>query len=265
MSSFPVQVNRLQPKYFDSIYCYHIQEKMSRLILKVQKKKNFFTPDLFDFYNKFLYHFLVWALHFFYLQWPHLTGLYRMNLKDRKTKKPIPLPWRAVTIFIIFIVFSVHSLAIDEYAIKSTIIYKILKFTQWPQPVDKNKPFTISILGKTSPGKEIKMPQDETIDKRRIVVRKIRHLSEIGTSDVLFITANEAHRIDAILDYIRDKPILTVGDTPGFGQKGVIINLYVYQNSVRFEINYKASKKASLEIHSQLFTTGRVVKTDESF
>ncbi len=220
---------------------------------------------MFDFYNKFLYYLLVWALQFFFLQWPHLNGSYRMNFKDRKTKKPIPLPWPAVAIFIIFIAFSVHSLAIDEYAIKSNIIYQICKFTQWPQPVDKNKPFTISILGKTSPGNEIKMPQDETIDKRRIVVRKIKHLSEIGTSDVLFITSNEAYRIDTILDYIGDKPILTVGDTRGFCQKGVIINLYIYQNSVGFEINFGASKKASLQMHSQLFATGRLVKTNKSF
>jgi hypothetical protein len=188
-----------------------------------------------------------------------------MNLKDRKTKEPIPLPWRVITIFIILTAFSVNSLAIDEYAIKSTILYRICKFTQWPQPTDKNKPFTISILGKTSRGEEIKMPQDGNIDKRRIVVRKIRHLSEIGSSEVLFITSDEADRIDTILDYIGDKPVLTVGDTRGFGQKGVIINLYIHQNSVGFEINYEASKKASLQMHSQLFAIGRVVKTKESF
>ena len=183
-----------------------------------------------------------------------------MNLRKRK-KKSIPLPLLAVIIFITFTAFSVNSLAIDEYAIKSTIIYKILKFTQWPQPANENKPFTISILGKTEPGKDIKIPWDGTVDKRRIVVRKIRDLSEINDSEVLFITSSEAYRIDAILDYIGHKPILTVGDTTGFGQKGVIINLYIHKNSVKFEINHEASKKASLQMHSQLYVIGRVVKT----
>lgn len=178
-------------------------------------------------------------------------------------KKPIPLPLRLVTIFIIYTGFSVNSLAIDEYAIKSTIIYRICKFTQWPQPADKDKPFTISILGETTAGKEIKIPWD-TIDKRRIVIRKIRNLSEINHSEVLFITSSENYRIDAILDYIGNKPVLTVGDTRGFAQKGVIINLYIHKNSVRFEINYEASKKASLQMHSQLFAIGRVVKTKKS-
>jgi hypothetical protein len=176
-------------------------------------------------------------------------------------KKSIPLPLLLVAIFINYTAFSVNSLAIDEYAIKSTIIYKILKFTQWPQPANKNKPFIISILGKTTPGKEIKIPWDETIDKRRIVIQKIKHLSEIEGSEVLFITSSEAYRIDAVLDYVGNKPVLTVGDTRGFAQKGVIINLYIHRNSVKFEINYEASKKASLKMHSQLCVIGRVVKT----
>jgi hypothetical protein len=186
-----------------------------------------------------------------------------MNLKKRKMKKPIPLPLLLVTIFIIYTGFSVNSLAIDEYAIKSTIIYKILKFTQWPQPSNKNIHFTISILGETTPGKEIKIPW-ETIDKRRIVIRKIRNLSEINDSEVLFITSAEAYRIDAILDYIGNKPVLTMGDTRGFAQKGVIINFYIHKNSVKFEINHEASKKASLQMHSQLYVIGRVVKTKKS-
>lgn len=188
-----------------------------------------------------------------------------MNLKDRKKKKSILLSWRTVTIFTILAAFSLNGLAIDEYAIKSTIIYRICKFTQWPRPANKNKPFIISILGKTLPGEEIRMPGNGTIDKRKIVVQKICHLSEIDSSDVLFITSSEADRIDAVLDYIGNKPVLTVGDTRGFGQKGVIINLYIHQNSVRFEINYEASKKASLQMHSQLFAIGRVVKTKKSF
>jgi hypothetical protein len=186
-----------------------------------------------------------------------------MNLKKRKMNS-IPLPLHVVIIFIIYTAFSVNSLAIDEYAIKSTIIYRICKFTQWPHPSDKDKPFTISILGNTTPGKEIKIPWDEMIDKRRIVIRKIRHFSEINDSEVLFITSAEAYRIDAALDYIGNKPVLTMGDTMGFAQKGVIINLYIHKNSVGFEINYEASKKASLQMHSQLFAIGRVVKTKKS-
>ena len=149
----------------------------------------------------------------------------------------------------------------DEYDVKSSFLYLICKFTRWPRSPDPKKPFIISILGRTVAGKEIKIPKDKTIDKRKILIRKIKHLQEIDGSDVLFITSSEAYRLDEILDYTGNKPVLTVGDTRGFAQQGVIINFFIYMDTVRFEINYEASKKASLQMHSQLFAIGRVVKT----
>jgi hypothetical protein len=148
-----------------------------------------------------------------------------------------------------------------EYQVKSTFIYKICKFTQWPEPQDADSPFIISVLGKLPPGEKIRLPPDITIHKRNVVIRRIRRLSEVKDSAVLFIASSETHRIDTILDTVGSKPILTVGDTKGFGQKGVIINLYIEEKAVGFEINHEASKKASLQMHSQLFTTGKVVKT----
>jgi hypothetical protein len=149
----------------------------------------------------------------------------------------------------------------DEYEVKSRLLYLICKFTQWPQPPHAKKSFIISIIGRIALGKEIKIPGNQTLDKRKIVIRKIKYLDEIEDSDVLFITPSENEHLDEILDYTGNKPILTVGDSRGFAQKGVIINFYIYMDRVKFEINYEASKKASLQMHSQLFAIGRVVKT----
>lgn len=179
----------------------------------------------------------------------------------KKTKTLILLALFLIIMPIFDTNINVSGQTMDEYAVKSGFLYRICKFTQWPQPANPGKPFIISILGKTTPGKEIKIPEAETIDKRKIVIRKIRRLSEINDSEVLFITSSEAHRLDTILDYTGNKPILTVGDTKGFAQKGVIINFYIQNRGVRFEINYEASKKALLQMHSQLFTIGKVVKT----
>lgn len=148
-----------------------------------------------------------------------------------------------------------------EYEVKSTLIFKICKFTQWPEPQDAHSPFIISVLGKLPSGEKIKLLPGLTIHKRKIIIRRVRRLSEVKDSAVLFIAPSEAHRIDTILDTVGSKPILTVGDTKGFGQKGVIINLYIEEDAVGFEINHEASKKASLQMHSQLFTTGKVVRT----
>lgn len=149
---------------------------------------------------------------------------------------------------------------IKEYEIKSVYLFKICKFTRWSRPLKPNTPFIISVLGQTSPGSEIKIPRDKRIQNKKIIIKKIKKLADIGNSHVLFIATSEAHRINTILSYINGKDILTIGDTKGFAQKGVIINFYVEKNRVKFEINRSAAKKSPIKLHSQLFAIATVVE-----
>ncbi|MCP5052420.1 MAG: YfiR family protein, partial [bacterium] len=93
--------------------------------------------------------------------------------------------------------------------------------------------------------------------------KSIKHLDEIGGSQVLFIAPSEARRVVDIIAWVNGKAILTIGDTKEFGAKGVIINFFITkQESMGFEINREASQKARLKIPSQLFAIGKLVKTD---
>lgn len=150
----------------------------------------------------------------------------------------------------------------DEYGVKSTFLYQVCIFTRWPVLPPPDQPFVISIIGTLPRGEQLYFPGDVTIHQRRVILRPIQRLAQIDKSMVLFITSSEAHRIQDILDYTSGKPILTVGDTSGFAQKGVIINFFIRKgNRVGFEINHEASKRASLKMHSQLFTVGKVVNS----
>jgi len=157
-----------------------------------------------------------------------------------------------------------------EYQAKFAVLHSICKFVTWP-PLKPDQPFVISVLGKMSGGGEIYFPQqfDMGGDLHNVKIRNIKRLTEIENSSVLFITASESRRIDDILDYTRGKPILTVGESKGLGQKGVIINFFLKgkgfdQPNIGFEINYEASKEASLQLRSRLHKIGKRVKTRKS-
>lgn len=152
-----------------------------------------------------------------------------------------------------------------EYEVKSLLLYRISKFTRWPRPHDSSRPFVISVLGRLPAGEKIALPENVDIYKRKIVIKNIRKLAEAETTDVLFIAPTEAGQLSAILDYCADKPILTVGDTKGFGQKGVIINFFIRKESVSFEINHDAAKKAAMEINSRLYAIATVIRGGKVF
>ncbi|MGE5339855.1 MAG: YfiR family protein [Candidatus Omnitrophota bacterium] len=149
----------------------------------------------------------------------------------------------------------------EEYRLKSIFILRICKFTQWPSTFEyPNKPFIISVLGNLPAGEEIFFPKGVTLFHKNILVRKIKEVEEINGSDVLFIASSENNRLETILRYIEGRPILTVGDTRGFGARGVCINLFVTpKQSIGYEINPEAYKRSFLKPNSYLFTYGTVV------
>jgi hypothetical protein len=81
-----------------------------------------------------------------------------------------------------------------------------------------------------------------------------------GACDVLVIEASETGSLPRLLDTLVRQPVLTVGDTEGYGQRGVMVNFYLDQSRVRFEINLAAARRAGLRISSQLLKLARIVE-----
>lgn len=160
---------------------------------------------------------------------------------------------------IVTLLFAQEEEVMDEAEIKSGLIYNICKFARWNRSIEPGAPFIISIIGKTSPASEIFVPKEKEILGRRVVVRKISSVDEIGKSFVLFITGSESERLENILSYTEGKNILTIGDTSGFGRRGVCINFYEDKGSVRFEINQAAVRKTSIELHAHIYVIGRLI------
>jgi hypothetical protein len=53
--------------------------------------------------------------------------------------------------------------------------------------------------------------------------------------------------------------VLTIGDTEGYAEQGVMVNFYLEDNMVRIEINIDAARRAGLNISSQLLKLARIV------
>lgn len=165
-----------------------------------------------------------------------------------------------------FYILSSETPTMAEYEAKSIFLYKVCRFTTWPEETtwDPARPLVISVLGSLPPGSQIDIPGRKKIGKRRIEIRRIREFKEIDRSDVLFITSSEAGHIRRILDYVGNKPILTVGDTPGYGHKGVILNIFIKKKTMGFEINPGVLRKTDIRLHSYLFEVGVIVNTNSS-
>lgn len=149
-----------------------------------------------------------------------------------------------------------------EYEVKAVFLYNFVKFVEWPDDKDTRtgRIVNICILGEDPFGNAFDFIQDETIDNRKLAVKRVRTHHHIDDCQVLFISSSEKENITHILRTVKGSNILTVGDTNGFAQKGVIINFYIEQNKVRFEINLDSLRRSGLSVSSKVMHLAKIIQ-----
>ncbi|MBN2010734.1 YfiR family protein [candidate division KSB1 bacterium] len=161
----------------------------------------------------------------------------------------------------------IASAQFSEAEIKAVYIEKLTRFIDWPAEThmaDTIQPFILGVIG------------DHTFDtilnevfsvlkikNKKVEIRYLTNFKNIENCNLLFIAKSEKQSLPEILNYTVGHPILTISDTQGFAEKGVLINFYIAENKMRFEINQAAVKKSQLMFDSMLLNNARIVNRVE--
>ena len=177
----------------------------------------------------------------------------------------------AITCLLFAMALGSHADSLDssdssEYLIKAGFIYNFAKLVQWPTIAftQADSPIVIGILGDDPFGATLdRIVADKKINGRGLVVRRLkwgRDFKDVKDCNILFVSSSEKEHIDSVVEMMRQLPVLTIGDVPGFARRGGIMNFTLEDNKVRFEVNVEAAKHADLTISSRLLTLARIVQ-----
>jgi hypothetical protein len=147
----------------------------------------------------------------------------------------------------------------SEYLIKAGFIYNFAKFVEWPSATfaQPDSPIVIGVLGTDPFGNVLdRIVEDKKIGPRGFAVKRYKWGKDCK---ILFVSASERAHIDEILQSVKGLPILTVGETPGFAERGGVIRFTLEDNRVRFEVNVDAAHRADLNISSRLLTLAKII------
>jgi hypothetical protein len=171
----------------------------------------------------------------------------------------------------------------QEYQLKAAFLYNFLQFVDWPEEklADSNKPITIGIIGNDPFGNAFEPIESKKVKGRAVVIKRFKSFEDLKKSTeknkpeseqetksltkcyLLFICSSEQKNLKEIIDTVKDHSVLTVGEMEGFLESGGIINWFVEEKKIRFEINTAAAERAKLEIRSNLLRLAkRVVEKD---
>ena len=150
---------------------------------------------------------------------------------------------------------------VPDYEVKAYLIVQLARLIDWPAKTfgSVDSPFVICSMGQHPVnGVLTQIAKKQKIHGRNVVTYATSDPENLGDCHVLFVAGGEEKRLDKILGRTGARPVLTVGDTGGFGVRGVLVNFFNTGNKVSFEINVAAVNRSGLIVPAPVLRNDRV-------
>jgi hypothetical protein len=149
-----------------------------------------------------------------------------------------------------------------EYQVKALFLLNFVKYVDWPAETyaHADTPVVIGIVGENNFGDDLrKTVAGKKINGRGIEIRQFSKEDDLSQCQILFISGSEKKRAADIVDSLKTRPVLTVGEIEGFTLHGGMINFVMKEGKVRLQINLDAARVAKLQISSKLLSVADLV------
>jgi hypothetical protein len=147
-----------------------------------------------------------------------------------------------------------------EYHLKAAFLRYVAKFVEWPEGAIPESEVNICILGQIPSFKGLRSINGKVVNDREIKVSKISNYKDAeGQCQLMFVAKTEIEDSQEIIDFYRNKPILTFGDIDDFARKGGGMNFYIMNNRLAIMINPPSMDDAGLKISPRMLRLVTVV------
>jgi YfiR/HmsC-like len=142
----------------------------------------------------------------------------------------------------------------NPYKIKAAFIRNFAHYVTWPEDAftDIRSPWRICILGRDNFGEAL----DETLagrseKGRSFEIHRANALNELPACQIIYIAYDNPAKRRAVLNELKDQPVLTVGDAPDFLREGGIIRFDVGER-VHMSVNLDRAREDALAIQTKM-------------
>jgi len=154
-----------------------------------------------------------------------------------------------------------------EYQVKAVFLFNFAQFVEWPSSafLDPAAPLTICVLGEDPFGQYLdETVRGESVQSHPLAVRRYDRVEETGACHIVFVGRQDQEPLQAILDTLKRRPILTVSDADEFAERGGMIRFVTDRNRIRLRINLDAARAANLILSSKLLRPAQIVSSDKN-
>jgi hypothetical protein len=159
-----------------------------------------------------------------------------------------------------------ESVRIPEYYIKAGFLANFARLVTWPDEFldNSNGIITLCVIDPTVFGEALNGIEGKVVRGKKLEIATYDSSVDFDGIQILFLNTKNSHSRKVLIDKIKGKPILIVGEFPNFAQDEGMINFFSKNNRIRFEINRTRAEQVGLKISSRLLKFGKLVSSAHS-
>jgi len=148
----------------------------------------------------------------------------------------------------------------SEEDVKAGFIANFLQLTEFPRPTSSSV-VSLCLAGQADFSSVKTVMASKVIGNRRVRVDEIPSASSAAYCDAIYI-ARGCPNAAEILQAVRGKSVLTIGDSPDFLRLGGMINFYLEESKVRFEVRLNHVEQEGIRLSSRLLQFARITQPE---
>lgn len=151
-----------------------------------------------------------------------------------------------------------------EHEVKASVLYQMAHLVHWPGALaPSSEPFVIAVAGDDPFGATLeRVLAGKTMRGHPVLVLRFPYPAAMDPAGVhiLFVGGEDDGQQRRTLAAVAGHPVLTVGETKRFAERGGMIGFRVKNDGrVTFDINLRRAEDTRLRISSQLLKLARIV------
>jgi hypothetical protein len=146
-----------------------------------------------------------------------------------------------------------------EAELKAEMVERFTRFIEWNRDTLPPDQLSICVVGDSPLLQPLqKIARSRKVKDRRAKVQVVDPADSVDCQ-IVVIGGDDRKRLSSVVARTEGRAILTIADAPGAAAAGAIINFYLDQRHVRFEINTRAARDSGLKVRAKLLRLARVV------
>ena len=151
----------------------------------------------------------------------------------------------------------------QEYEVKAAFLYHFAHLVDWPAPSAPGAPFVIAVVGFDPFGAALdEVLAGRSVRGQPVRIQRFADATQIDRAPIhmLFVGQGGDKHARRALSAVAGQPVLTVGESQRFAQRGGMIRFRVTaEGRVAFDINLRRAEQSGLHLSSQLLKLARIV------